>query len=77
MLQPEQIEVLHHLRVIVGTVFPNLSFIESQVSPGEKAIIMRLWHPIGGDEMEILSWVLAEREASPEYKARAAQEGLS
>ena len=76
MLKPEQIALLHHLRVIVGTVFPNLSFIESQVSPGEKAIIMRLWHPIGGDEMEILSWVLAEREASPEYKARALKKGF-
>jgi hypothetical protein len=76
MLRPEQVALLHHLRVIVGTVFPNLSFIESQVNPGEKAVIVRLWHPLGGDEMEILSWVLAERETSPEYKARVLRKGF-
>jgi PAH dioxygenase large subunit len=65
MLQPEQVALLRHLRVIVGTVFPNLSFIESQVGPGEKAIIMRLWHPIGGDEMEI------RRITKPRFSKRA------
>jgi phenylpropionate dioxygenase-like ring-hydroxylating dioxygenase large terminal subunit len=76
MLQPQQVELLRHLRVIVGTVFPNLSFIESQVGPGEKAVIVRLWHPISATEMEILSWVLAERETSSEYKARVLKKGF-
>ena len=76
MLEPEQLALLRHLRVIVGTVFPNLSFIESQVGPGEKAVIMRLWHPVGGAEMEVLSWVLAEREAPAEYKARVLKNGF-
>ena len=48
----------------MGTVFPNLSFIESQAGPGEKAVIARLWQPVSGTEMEVLSWVFAEREAS-------------
>jgi PAH dioxygenase large subunit len=76
MLSPDQHAILHQLRVAVGTIFPNLSFIESQVRPGEKAVIMRLWQPAGGAEMEILSWVLAEREASAEYKERALKVGF-
>ena len=74
-LKPEQCKLLEHLRVAVGNVFPNFSFIELQAGPGEKAVIIRLWHPIGGTEMEVLSWVLVEREASPEYKARMLKNG--
>jgi hypothetical protein len=76
MLSADQHAILHQLRVAVGTIFPNLSFIESQVRPGEKALIMRLWQPAGGAEMEILSWVLSEREASAEYKERALKVGF-
>ncbi len=53
--------MLRNLRVIVGTIFPNLSFIETQVGPAQKAVIKRQWNPISGTEMEVLSWVLAER----------------
>ncbi|MBM3485353.1 MAG: Rieske 2Fe-2S domain-containing protein [Alphaproteobacteria bacterium] len=76
MLKPEQLALLKNLRVIVGTVFPNLSLIESQVSPGEKAVTIRLWIPTSGSEMEILSWILAEREASAAYKARVLKKGF-
>ena len=75
-LGADQIAMLHRLRVIVGNVFPNFSFIESQVALGEKAVIIRQWQPIGGAEMEVLSWVLAEREASAEYKDRALKHGF-
>jgi PAH dioxygenase large subunit len=74
-LPAEQFALLNRLRVIVGTIFPNLSFIETQVGPAQKAIILRLWRPISGTEMEILSWVMAEREASPEYKAAVLRSG--
>ena len=75
-LQPDQLSMLHHLRVMVGTVFPNLSFIETQVSLGEKAVIMRQWQPVSATEMEILSWVLAEVEASDDYKDHALKDGF-
>ena len=74
-LTPPQNRLLKDLRVAVGTVFPNLSFIESQVAGG-KALIFRLWHPVSGSEMEILSWILAEREASAEYKAGLLTNGI-
>ena len=76
MLKPDQMKMLHHLRVAVGTVFPNLSFIETQSGVGEKSVMLRLWHPVGGSEMEILSWVLAENEASDAYKASALNSGI-
>jgi PAH dioxygenase large subunit len=75
-LQPGQMEMLNRLRVIVGTIFPNLSFIETQVGAAEKAVIMRQWQPISGTEMEIRSWILAEREATPEYKSNVLRKGF-
>ena len=68
-LTPEQLATIQKLRVVVGNVFPNLSFIETQAAQGEKSVIMRQWRPLGGAETEIMSWSLAEREATPEYKA--------
>ena len=76
VLNSDQLELLNHLRVIVGTIFPNLSFIESQVGPAQKAIIIRQWQPVNGVEMEILSWVLAEKEASDEYKSAVLRKGF-
>ena len=68
---------LNRLRVIVGTIFPNLSFIETQVGPAQKAIIIRQWKPVSGTEMEILSWVLAEKEASCRVQGDGAAQRLS
>ena len=76
MLKPEQLNALRHLRVAVGNVFPNLSFIETQAGSGEKSLILRLWHPLSGSEMEILSWVLAEKEAPERYKAAVLNSGF-
>ena len=75
-LQSGQYAMLRNLRVCVGTVFPNLSFVESQVGPGEKALIVRLWHPVNATEMEVLSWVFAEIEANDEYKESALRNGF-
>ncbi len=75
-LGADQLSMLHHLRVCVGTVFPNFSFIETQVALGEKALIIRLWQPVSATEMEVLSWVLAEAEADDGYKDRALKHGF-
>jgi PAH dioxygenase large subunit len=75
-LDGERLQLLKRLRVIVGTIFPNLSFIETQVGPAQKAIIFRLWQPVSGTEMEILSWVLAEKEASQAYKDAVLRQGF-
>jgi phenylpropionate dioxygenase-like ring-hydroxylating dioxygenase large terminal subunit len=75
-LNAGQIKLLHHLRVCVGNVFPNFSFIESQVTRGQKTLIIRLWQPTSGTEMEILSWVLAEKECSDAYKDNVLKNGF-
>jgi len=75
-LDGERLKLLDRLRVIVGTIFPNLSFIETQVGPSQKAVIMRLWQPLSAGETDVYSWVLAEREASPEYKAAVLRNGF-
>jgi phenylpropionate dioxygenase-like ring-hydroxylating dioxygenase large terminal subunit len=75
-LTSKQRDVLRHLRAAVGTVFPNFSFIESQAEPGHKALVFRLWHPVSGTEMEVLSWVLAEREAASSYKQTLLKRGM-
>jgi phenylpropionate dioxygenase-like ring-hydroxylating dioxygenase large terminal subunit len=75
-LSPQQFDLLKALRVSVGNIFPNLSFIETPTGPGQKAILLRQWRPLSGTEMEIISWALAEREASPQYKARSLSEGV-
>ena len=75
-LSAGQLAVMHHLRVMVGNVFPNFSFIENQVALGEKAVLIRQWQPVSGTEVEVLSWVLAEREASAEYRDRALKHGF-
>lgn len=76
MLNAGQLKMLHHLRVCVSNVFPNFSFIESQVARGQKTVIIRLWQPISGTEMEILSWVLAEKECSDGYKDDVLKNGF-
>ena len=76
VLPADQRQILNRLRVIVGTIFPNLSFIETQVGQQQKAIIVRQWQPISGTEMEILSWVLAEKEATAEYKDAVLRKGF-
>jgi phenylpropionate dioxygenase-like ring-hydroxylating dioxygenase large terminal subunit len=76
MLDAERRALLHHLRVAVGNVFPNFSLIETQVAPAEKAVIIRLWQPLSSTEMEVLSWVLAEREASAQYKESVLAKGF-
>lgn len=75
-LSADQIKMLHHLRVCVGNVFPNLSFIETQVIRGQKTVILRLWQPTGGTGMEVLSWVFAEKECSDDYKDNVLKNGF-
>ncbi len=75
-LSEDQMRLLTNLRVGVGTIFPNLSFIETQVAPGAKAVILRLWQPVNASEMEILSWTLAEKELPHEHKEMLVAKGI-
>lgn len=65
-----------------GTLFPNFSFLHiglSEESGKEAAgfLTVRLWMPKGPRQTEIVSWILAPKEASEEYKRRAYRIGMS
>jgi PAH dioxygenase large subunit len=75
-LSPEQRAALDRLRVAVGTVFPNMSFLETQAGEAGKTLVIRLWVPLSATETEVWNWTLAEREASTAYKADALRHGL-
>lgn len=70
---PEQVSVFEKVRTGVGTVFPNLSFLMQPFSlvpggPGVRFTTMRLYHPVAPGRMEMYSWCLVPKDASPEYK---------
>jgi PAH dioxygenase large subunit len=75
-LSNNQLRLLKDLRVGVGTIFPNLSFIETQVTVNAKALVLRLWHPLSVDKMEMLSWTLAESESTEDYRQLLLSKGM-
>lgn len=79
-LSEQQRTALQNCDVAVSTLFPNFSFIEqnlfSEQYPAGKTLVVRQWQPISAGEIEIYSWVLAEREASPAYKEESLKNGI-
>jgi len=55
----------------VGTVFPNLSFVD-----GARFKTLRVWHPRGPNKTEIYSWCVVDRDASAEVKEDAKRQYL-
>jgi len=47
----------------VGTVFPNLSFVD-----GARFKTLRVWHPRGPNKIEVYSWCVVDHDASDEVK---------
>ncbi len=46
-----------------GTIFPNCSYLIG-------LNVFKVWHPIGPDKIEVVSWVIAEKRMSDEAKRR-------
>jgi phenylpropionate dioxygenase-like ring-hydroxylating dioxygenase large terminal subunit len=53
---------VHRINPIVGTVFPNFSFLRAT------SRTFRVWHPRGPDKTEVWSWVYVDKTAPPEVK---------
>ncbi|MBE3593771.1 MAG: aromatic ring-hydroxylating dioxygenase subunit alpha [Candidatus Carbobacillus altaicus] len=72
-LPPGQQKAFERLAYIHGTIFPNMSFgyfswaTEDGKAPGSY-LTLRQWVPRGPYEMEVFTWVLAEKEASDAWK---------
>lgn len=56
-------------------LFPNFSLLcaGARISPTElyPYILMRTWRPIDADTIEVWSWVLVEKSATPEFKEKS------
>lgn len=55
-----------------STLFPNLSFLNAPGAPEEGKVVpyltVRVWRPLGSDQMEIWSWLFVEKDAPDEFK---------
>ncbi len=82
-LTKEQLKAMEPLVVVVGNVFPNLSFLNSgQHVPEEwggpkdrliSFLTLRQWQPKGADKMEVWSWCFVDKNA-PEWWKEASRE---
>lgn len=73
-LSPEQFEVMANVKNMIGTIFPNLSFLVSHTKVKGQLISntsVRLWRPIDVDKMEVITWLLVEKNASEDWKRRS------
>jgi phenylpropionate dioxygenase-like ring-hydroxylating dioxygenase large terminal subunit len=81
-LHEAQFDLARRAMAHVGTVFPNFSFLhvgltDSLDRPPGAYLSIRVWQPRGPGKTEIWNWILAPKEASPEYKRRAYRLGMS
>lgn len=73
-LLPEQFELMSNMKNIIGTVFPNLSFLVSHTKIKGQLVSntsIRLWKPIAHDKMEVMTWFLVDKNASEDWKKRS------
>ena len=75
-LSPTQLDLARSSMVTTGTVFPNLSFIHvngrfDPDKPPAGYLSFRQWQPRAPGEIEMWSWVMVPKAATPEYKAYA------
>ncbi|MFP6690444.1 MAG: SRPBCC family protein, partial [Alphaproteobacteria bacterium] len=72
-LDPLQVDLARRARVLVGTVFPNFSYLiipltgTAGQAPAAFAQV-RLWQPRGDGRMETWSWTLVPKIASAEFR---------
>ncbi|MHB1517444.1 MAG: aromatic ring-hydroxylating oxygenase subunit alpha [Acidimicrobiales bacterium] len=76
ILSEDQLSLFSEIRSAPATVFPNFSLLLQPLSvvPGEPGVwfcTIRLWHPLGPDRMQMLSWCLVPRDAPDNYKQAA------
>lgn len=65
----------------VGTIFPNLSWIQLKAKfdpnkPAAGVLSLRQWRPLGPDSIEMWNWLLVPKVVSEAYKAYAYRAGV-
>jgi PAH dioxygenase large subunit len=56
---------------VVGTIFPNLSFLESSVEGKGSFLTFRIWRPLGPDETEFMAWFVTPKETPENVRKNA------
>jgi len=72
-LSAEQLNIARKYTYSVGTVFPNLSFLQVMIqgdaaTPPTPFLSFRLWEPTGPTTTRIWSYLFIDKEAPPEYR---------
>jgi phenylpropionate dioxygenase-like ring-hydroxylating dioxygenase large terminal subunit len=68
---PEAMSMMANCPPVIGQIFPNAAFMCTYILGAEGLapdITIRTWNPLGPDKLEVLSWTLVERSASPELR---------
>ena len=71
-----QADLARRSRVLVGTVFPNFSYLIIPLTgtagqPATAFAQVRLWQPRGDGKMEAWSWTLVPKSASAEFREKS------
>jgi phenylpropionate dioxygenase-like ring-hydroxylating dioxygenase large terminal subunit len=73
-VSPDQFELAYRSRVSVGTIFPNLSFLQLPLThdpknvPPQGLLTVRMWQPKGPGQMEVWVWFLVWKDMPEELK---------
>lgn len=72
-LNPTQLELVKNHMVSVGTVFPNLSYLQVMIqgdmqSPPVPFLSFRMWQSTGPKTTKVWSWVVVEKDAPEDFK---------
>ncbi|GMA51157.1 hydrogenase [Alicyclobacillus contaminans] len=73
-LTPAQRQVFEKTMIMVGTCFPNLSFVSPMHGTGgpdeplTSFVNFRVWRPIGPAKIEITSWFMVDKQAPEAFK---------
>jgi hypothetical protein len=78
-LDEAQADIVHRHAWSVGTVFPNLSYLQVMVqgdleSPMVPFLNFRMWEPLSATRTRVWSWVLMDKETPRDF-AKASYEG--
>lgn len=73
-LSESQAGILRHASVLVGGVYPTLSFVSPMHGMDGDVynfLNFRVWRPLGPYKVEVWSWCLVDREATGDFKKAA------
>lgn len=81
-ISTEQLDIARRSRVMVGTVFPNFSFLALPMTEDSAnfaptgVLVIRTWQPVSEGKVEVWNWFCGYKNMSAEEKARTHRAGL-